>query len=43
MLHADWWHDHASGNHADGLAGLFIIDAEEGTPVCTDDAELMKS
>ena len=33
--HADWWHDHASGNHADGLAGLFIIDPEEGTPVRT--------
>jgi Multicopper oxidase len=33
MLHADWWHDHASGNHADGLAGLFIIDPEEGTQV----------
>jgi L-ascorbate oxidase len=28
-----FWHDHASGNHADGLAGPLIIEPEDGTPV----------
>lgn len=30
-----FWHDHASGNRADGLSGLLIIDPEDGTLVCT--------
>jgi FtsP/CotA-like multicopper oxidase with cupredoxin domain len=33
LTYADWWHDHASGIHADGLSGFFIIDPEEGVPV----------
>lgn len=28
-----FWHDHASGNHADGLTGPLIIEPEDGTPV----------